>query len=550
VQYTTGTPSTYIPTTKHVTTESKSSVHYTSITPETFPVTREQVTEGTEASVKYTTGTPHKYTPTTKPVIEEPESSVQYTTGTPSTYTPTTKHVTTKTESSVHFTIATPETYSPTTEQVMERTEVIGKFTPRTPSKYITSTTHMPGETESTQQYTTGTPSTYTPATKRVATETESSMQYTTGTSEAPPFTTEQVTKVTEESTTYTTGTPSGYTPTTKHVAEKTEMHIEHTTARGVEFNHTTQLVTGVTEMHVKYTSEKPELYTASQRTEEEFYTTGSLTVSTIIPVYTTVRAPKKTEVTAIPSPYTSPAATVSTLKELTVHVPESSSVSTVFSKPVELSTSPIFIPESSSFTTVPTVMTSTNISMLESTAVPKVTLVTSGTSQTKQFSLAATVRPLGTCISELDCSYDATCICHKCLNPCDFYNPCAMGVKCVVRSHRPVCLCTESENVTAASVECRTLPGKHKTRPPLKEKQYNETHFTWEVYKTSIKLCTCNICLAILHGTKTAFLLYYSQKQSSEELIRHLVYCILVYHIHQILCGFIGGVLTILCYI
>jgi len=310
-------------------------------------------------------------------------------------------------------------------------------------------------------------------------------------------------------------------------------MHGEHTTARGDEFSHTTQHVTGVTETHVKYTSKKPELYTDTQKTEEEFYTTGALTLSTLIPLYTTVRAPKQSEVTAMQSPYTSPPATFSTLKELTVPIPESSSISTLFSKAVELSTIPTFIPESSSIATVPTVMTSTNISTLESTAVPKVTLVTSETSQTKQFSVAATVRPLGTCISELDCSYDTTCICHKCLDPCDFYNPCAIGVKCVVRSHRPVCLCAESENLTAASVECRTLPGKHKTRPPLKEKQYNETHFTWEVYKTSIKLCTCDICLANLHGTKTAFPLYYSHKQSSEELIRHLVYCILVYHIH-----------------
>jgi hypothetical protein len=158
-------------------------------------------------------------------------------------------------------------------------------------------------------------------------------------------------------------------------------------------------------------------------------------------------------------------------LKESTVHVPESSSISSVFSKPIELSTSPTFIPEGSSFATGPTVMTSTNISLLESTLEPKVTLVTSVTSQTIPFSVPATVRPLETCISELDCSYDTTCICHKCLDPCDFYNPCAMGVRCVVRSHRPVCLCTESENLTAASVECRTLPGKHKTPSPFERK-------------------------------------------------------------------------------
>jgi hypothetical protein len=394
--------------------------------------------------VQYTTETPSVYSPTTKHVTAETESSVQYTTETPSVYSPTTKHVTAETESSVQYTTETPSVYSPTTKHVTAETESSVQYKTETPSVYSPTTRHVTAETESSVQYTTETPSVYSPTTEHVTEEREPSMQYTTG-------------------------TPILYSPTTKHMAGETESSVQYTTETPTVYGPTARHVTAETESGVQYT---------------------------------TLRAPKATEVTETQFPYSFPTSSVSATKESTVHIPVSSSISSVFSKAVELSTSPTFIPESSSFAAVPSGMTSTNISQLGVTAEPKVTLVMepSKTSQTKPFSVLPTFRPLETCISELDCSYDTTCICHKCLDPCVFYNPCAMGVRCVVRSHRPVCLCAKSENLTAASVECRTLPGKHKTPSPFERKAVNETHLTWEIYKTSIQLCTCNICLAILH--------------------------------------------------
>ena len=156
------------------------------------------------------------------------------------------------------------------------------------------------------------------------------------------------------------------------------------------------------------------------------------------------------------------------------------------------------FVPETSP------VHTTEFVSVYETTPrhVTKVTARPEVTGHT----VPVTYTPIVTCDSDLDCYYDATCIRQTCKNPCDEYKPCPVGVRCVVREHRPVCLCDESENRTAASVECRTLPGKHKIPIPLwkKETFKKETHFTWEIQRTATGtiLGTCNIYLAISLST------------------------------------------------